>query len=214
MSKKSVPFRPRRGRPNAEQTAAIEQAILENAKRMFLEGGYDAVTMEGIVAAVGVSKGTLYARYPSKEALFEAVVRESVKTWSNDASAENHLLNGNLGDRLRHHARTIAHSLTLPDVRAFQQLLLSNQKRFPELSHILYEAGYLYIVGLIAADIQEAADRDGVPVRDAMSVGHLFVSAITGWAIQDVSHAEPDRAALEGIAERCTDLFLAARLAW
>jgi AcrR family transcriptional regulator len=103
-------FTPKRGRPDAKQVAAIDEAILATASRMFLESGYDAVAMENIASATGVSKGTLYARYPSKEALFARVIKERVKTWSAIAGEEDYLLTDDIGERLRHHARTVAKS--------------------------------------------------------------------------------------------------------
>src|SRR6185312_14690775 len=48
--------------------------ILEAARALFLEVGYGATSVDAIARAAGVSKATLYGHFPSKEALFEAVV--------------------------------------------------------------------------------------------------------------------------------------------
>ncbi len=52
--------------------------ILAAASRLFVERGYAATRMEEIAAAAGVTKGTLYLYFKSKEELFRAMVEESV----------------------------------------------------------------------------------------------------------------------------------------
>lgn len=207
-------FKPKRGRPDAKQVAAIERAILATATRMFLELGYDGVAMENIASETGVSKGTLYARYPSKEALFATVIQDRIKHWSVTSSGENHLLTDDIGERLHHHAQTIARSVLKSEIHAFQLLTLANRERFPELAHTMYEAGYLYIVRLISNDISEAAERDGIPARDPSGVARLIVSAITGWELQESGAGPINSADLERAAHKTVDLFLAARAHW
>lgn len=214
MSEAAVKYKPRVGRPTSKQIIAIERSILSTARSMFLEEGYDAVAMERVGAAAGVSKGTLYARYPSKEALFTAVIEASVKDWSAVSGESDHLLTEDIGQRLHHHARVIARSLMMPDVRAYQRLLLANRDRFPELSRIMHDMGYLYIVRLITQDIEAAAARDGVPVRDAQSVAHLLVSAIAGWQLQEGGGRELTLEEIEDFGARAVDLLLSSRAAW
>ena len=55
---------------------AKRQQILEGARRIFLQDGFDGASIGDIVRAAGVSKGTVYAYFPSKEKLFEALMVE------------------------------------------------------------------------------------------------------------------------------------------
>ena len=59
---------------NDNLDSAKRQQILDGARRCFLALGFDAASMNDIVKAAGVSKGTVYAYFPSKEKLFEAMV--------------------------------------------------------------------------------------------------------------------------------------------
>lgn len=52
--------------------------LLATALIEFTERGYAATRLEDVAARAGVSKGTLYLYYPGKEALFQAVIRESI----------------------------------------------------------------------------------------------------------------------------------------
>ena len=48
--------------------------ILDTARQMFLERGYDATSLDDVAAASGVSKTTVYNNFEDKEGLFSAVV--------------------------------------------------------------------------------------------------------------------------------------------
>src|SRR5215813_13794412 len=53
---------------------AKRRQIIEGARQVFLAQGFDGASMGEIAREAGVSKGTLYVYFDSKEALFEAIV--------------------------------------------------------------------------------------------------------------------------------------------
>src|SRR5262245_59317728 len=56
------------------QDNAKRRQIIDGAREVFLAQGFDAASMGEIARQAGVSKGTLYVYFDSKEALFEATV--------------------------------------------------------------------------------------------------------------------------------------------
>jgi AcrR family transcriptional regulator len=64
------------GRAAAGQDSRKRRQILDGARRIFLSEGFDATSMNDIAVEAGVSKGTLYVYFDSKEALFRALVAE------------------------------------------------------------------------------------------------------------------------------------------
>jgi AcrR family transcriptional regulator len=56
-------------------TEQKKNEILNSASSVFLEQGYERASMDGVAKQAGCSKATLYNYFPSKESLFEAVVR-------------------------------------------------------------------------------------------------------------------------------------------
>src|SRR3978361_936925 len=54
---------------------AKRRQILDGARRVFLAHGFDGASMGEIARAAGVSKGTLYVYFDSKETLFEALTQ-------------------------------------------------------------------------------------------------------------------------------------------
>lgn len=61
--------------PMRTLTEQKKNEILNAASDVFLEQGYERASMEGVAKRAGCSKATLYNYFPSKESLFEAVVR-------------------------------------------------------------------------------------------------------------------------------------------
>ena len=65
--------------PQDEDTSKRRQ-ILDGAREVFMELGFDGASMGEITRAAGVSKGTLYVYFTDKTALFEAIVEEETRT--------------------------------------------------------------------------------------------------------------------------------------
>ena len=66
---------------------ARPQELLDAALGLFVERGYSATRLDDVARRAGVSKGTLYLYYASKEDLFKAVVRENVVPLLGEAEA-------------------------------------------------------------------------------------------------------------------------------
>ena len=104
---------PRRGRP---RDARIRENVLAVTAQLFRQRGYDALTMEGIVAETGIAKRTLYRWWPTKSAVVADAILSGVievprnplphtddlwadlDTWLTTASAS---IRGPYGDVLR-----------------------------------------------------------------------------------------------------------------
>ena len=63
----------RRGRPRDHDSAETRQRVLEVARRLFAENGYDATTNRAIAEASGLTAGALYHYFESKADLYAAV---------------------------------------------------------------------------------------------------------------------------------------------
>src|SRR5260370_38125984 len=63
-------------RPDEAADSAQRRQIIEGARAVFLAQGFDAASMSDIARKAGVSKGTLYVYFKSKDELFEAITEE------------------------------------------------------------------------------------------------------------------------------------------
>jgi len=73
VSRKPKAAKKRPGRPTLEAAALVDDRILEAAATVFLEEGFARAKMDEIAARAGITKQTVYARFPSKKALFDAL---------------------------------------------------------------------------------------------------------------------------------------------
>ena len=75
--------------------------LLEAALDLFVEKGFAATKSEEVAAKAGVSKGTLFLYFPSKEELFKAVVRENVVKTVTEGALEVANFKGSSADLLK-----------------------------------------------------------------------------------------------------------------
>lgn len=128
------------GRPRAAESAELATRILDVAALLFLRDGFAATSIEGVAVAARVSKRTLYARFPAKEAVFDAVVRRLIGIWLTgfDAAVEGApTLEAALMAAGR---RMLAVALT-PSALALHRLVVAEAARFPALAAALREGG-------------------------------------------------------------------------
>jgi TetR/AcrR family transcriptional regulator, mexJK operon transcriptional repressor len=169
---------PSRGRPTATRTAEIDAAIRLAARRSFLESGFDATRMDVVASAARVSKGTLYARYAGKDALFRAVIDDLLETMSSRAGRDDHRLPANLEDRLRHHARIMIAAFGWSEYALANRLVANAAHNFPEIEKIWQEAGAARYVAFLANDMAETAPENA---PDWTFLANLFLHGISGW---------------------------------
>ncbi|MDJ1007956.1 MAG: TetR/AcrR family transcriptional regulator [Paracoccaceae bacterium] len=67
------------GRTKGSSGETTKPRIQTAAARLFAEAGYDAVTMRGIGAAVGLRAGALYRYFPDKESLAAELLKDAVE---------------------------------------------------------------------------------------------------------------------------------------
>jgi len=172
----------RRGRPRLDEVAVIGAAIVATARDMFLQEGYSSTSMEAVAKRAGVSKGTLYTRFPTKEQLFNAVVEERVAAWSEESAKREDVVGDSLRERLEHLAMVYLEYMSRPDVRAFSRVLMAEVERFPELGRAYHKMGFQMGLGYITKEIESAAERDNVPLRNARAPAQMLMETLTGCA--------------------------------
>lgn len=74
---------PRIVKPAEERKAEITEA----AMNLFITQGYEATTVNDVIAAVGISKGAFYHHFTAKEDLLEAIARQHVLQTAADAQS-------------------------------------------------------------------------------------------------------------------------------
>jgi AcrR family transcriptional regulator len=203
-----------RGRPKLEDVAAIEDRLLAIALAEFSAHGYGGTSMARIVKAARVSKTTLYSRYPSKEDLFRAIIRDQIDRLS--ASAALRLRSGSpdLVRGLNSYAnRALEFSLT-GEMLEVNRLIYGESPRFPELGMAAAEATELGVQH-ISDFIRQCAEADGLPCRDPRAVAEAFIFLLRGWyANMMLTNRLPPRSQREKWIARAIETLIAGRKDW
>jgi AcrR family transcriptional regulator len=123
LARRADTFRPRK-KPRQARSRDTVRVILRAAAQVFSARGYAATTTNHIAARAGVSIGSLYEYFPSKDALLVALLEEHLAEGEailNGVWSEIHTC-GDLGEAVRRFARAMF-SLHAQD-RALHRLLV------------------------------------------------------------------------------------------
>src|SRR5262249_35289862 len=144
------------GRPPRELAGEVETRILDAARRVFLERGLAGASMDEIAGLACAGKPTIYARFPSKEALFTAVVMESVA--ANIARYEAYTPTGvTIEDRLESVAVTVLQWILVSDAIRLMRVAIAEAPRFPDLASSVYGMARDRAAQAVARLLAEAA---------------------------------------------------------
>ncbi|GGB85766.1 TetR family transcriptional regulator [Novosphingobium endophyticum] len=168
------------GRPTADRATEIDQAILGAALEQFLDHGFEGATIEGVAKQARVSKGTVYARFPGKDALFRQVIEHSLATWSVRAGQFDHDKPDDLAGRLRFHAWAFKRMFCSRDVKRFTRMMERASDQFPELAAFWLARGSRRYRELVARDLADAGGPDAGEVQWTF-VADMFLHALSGW---------------------------------
>jgi TetR/AcrR family transcriptional repressor of mexJK operon len=204
----------RAGRPTAARVEAIERAILSAARRQFLATGFEATRMEVIAATARISKGTLYARYATKEKLLRAVVNQQCAAWADQARRKQGPAPVDFKQRMKHRARSIMESINSEDIRGFERLVGGTTLASGEFARALFEAGYQRGVNEIAEDIV-ASTRDGRDrPRNPQKVAEMLIGMLSGWYRAHVFVRDIPLAEALAYADHVVEVLFAGQSAW
>ncbi|MDC7693516.1 TetR/AcrR family transcriptional regulator [Asticcacaulis sp. DXS10W] len=168
------PLQKVKGRPTREQVLKINESIVKTAIAHFSQYGFTGTSIDAIAQETGISKRTIYARYPTKQALFTEIVVESVtKLVSRTSSPKD-----DLRACLAFHIRKGLVVMDDPIMRILDRIVDAEMALMPEIHNALSNATQALGVDVIAADIVQLAGVIGV--KDASFVAGALVDMSAG----------------------------------
>ncbi|QRG07222.1 TetR/AcrR family transcriptional regulator [Xanthobacter dioxanivorans] len=110
-------------------------SILEAARRVFLDRGFAAASMNEIVRESGISKATIYNHFTNKLALFEGVIRLE---YSNVAEQRLEYDNNawDVGAVLHQVGMSFMTRMVQPDHIRLLRIVIATSERFPEIGRV------------------------------------------------------------------------------
>ena len=203
----TTPTSARRGRPRGSEG----RELLSIARLMFVNHGYRGTTMDAVAASAHISKQSLYREYPSKDALYAAVVRDWVERGHDamrphaNSLSESH----EARDGLLALAAVLQDALLSPPVLQMRTLIAAEALRFPDVAsdyvtrswahniHMLAEAlGALTARGLLRVDDPDLAAEQLTWLVVAAPLNRLTLQA----GAHPYSDHELEQVATQGVA--------------
>jgi AcrR family transcriptional regulator len=145
----------RRGRRKEARPGELLDAALD----LFVEKGYAATRSEEVAARAGVSKGTLFLYFPSKEELFKAVVRENMSGRFMEWQEEFEAFEGSTPEMLRYCMHVWWERLGATRASGITKLIISEARNFPDLAAFYQQEVVRPGMTLIRRILQRGIDR-------------------------------------------------------
>ena len=154
---------------------ARPQELLDAALELFVEKGFAATRIEEVALRAGVSKGTLYLYYPSKEELLKAVISHYLSDRIAEGAEQAAQFSGSAGDLLRGMlVDWWGHLYDSPASGVFK-LVITEVRNFPEIGDFyarqVVEPAHQLISGIVRQGIARGEFR-------AVDVDHAVHSLV------------------------------------
>ena len=185
--------------------------IVREARRCFMGQGYAGARIEPIARAACVSTATLYAYFPSKEHLFDAVIADAAEDFSRQMQGVS-MVDGTARELLTGFILAYARFLGDPFVRSVLRLVMAERPRFRALAAEFFDRGRSVFGCPLILALTTLAERGEVRFeKPSWAAGQLmgmvehpvlFMPLMIGDEVQ------PERSA-EQIASEAVDTFLA-----
>jgi AcrR family transcriptional regulator len=178
---------------------------------VFLAEGFDGASMNDIARAAGVSKGTLYVYFHSKEQLFEALIREERKQ-----QAERLVFPGDPGDArqlLGEFGRRLIEIMTRPETVAHLRVVIAATGKFPRLGQAFYEAGPCHGVRNLATQLEKLCASGALEIDDTQRAAQHFIDMCKSGVFMPVLFGVAETVApaeIESAVDAAVEVFMRA----
>jgi len=188
---------------------AKRDAILEAARKVFMEVGFGTASMDTIANEAKVSKQTVYNHFGSKEELFAAMIRYWVDqklTVFHDAAK------GKPEDTLRAIAHQFLDHGSAEQRVSMYRILMGESARFPELGDIFYKAGPAVVRKFLADYLAEQHKRGLLHVDDPQLASEQFFGMLNGCQFKAQLGIEklPNKQAIDAYIEHAVMIWTKA----
>jgi AcrR family transcriptional regulator len=199
---------------DAPKDSAKQRQIMEGARAVFLERGFDAASMGEIARRAGVSKGTLYVYFESKEELFETIFEVESRAQAEQVFSLDHA-DRDVEAVLTRLGRAYVRFMCQPARLSPLRTVISIAGRMPALGQRFYDAGPATGVARLRAYLDAQCEAGILTVEDCELAAAQFLDSCQSTLFKPMMFAaapppSDDRIGhVVGVAVRC---FLAAYL--
>ena len=169
--------------PRHRRKETRPQELLQAALELFVEKGFAATRAEEVAHQAGVSKGTLYLYYPSKEELFKAVVRHNVVSLIAEGRGMVDQFEGSSAELLVCLMQTWWDRVGNTQAAGIHKIVLSEVRNFPELAQFYSDEVIVPADQLFCSAVQRGITRGEFRAMPLHEVAHALIAPLIFMAL-------------------------------
>ncbi|XAH22130.1 TetR/AcrR family transcriptional regulator [Xylophilus sp. GW821-FHT01B05] len=211
-----MPLAPSTETHRTARGAARVRSLTDTAADMFLEQGYEAVSIDTLIARVGGSRRNIYSHFGGKEGLFIEVVTQLCTDLARPLEALE-IQGEDLPSALTLFGRRLLQIVLQPRTLALHRMMVAEGQRFPALAQAILHAGQDHAMRIVARWVEQQQSggqlRADLPATDLAA---QFVSlVVAGPQLRALVGLAPKRqrpAQLTSTVDQAVSLFLGGAL--
>ncbi|MGE5144422.1 MAG: TetR/AcrR family transcriptional regulator [Acidobacteriota bacterium] len=182
-SRASRPAKPRWQRRKDARPEEIVNAALEE----FVERGFAATRLEDVARRAGVTKGTLYLYFKNKEALFKAVIRQTIVPIIAQGELTARSFTGSARELLEQLVREYWRLVFETSLAGLPKLMMAEAANFPQLARFYYDEvvtrGHKLLGGVIERGMKNGEFRRvDIPSATKLALSPLMHATVASRA--------------------------------
>ncbi|MBS7553917.1 TetR/AcrR family transcriptional regulator [Ancylobacter dichloromethanicus] len=196
--------------PHAEPESSKRREIIDGARKVFFEKGFDGASMDEVAKAAGVSKATIYVYFASKAELFEALVHND-RTRSAERLFEVDPSGDDVEMLLRRLGISFMTMMVQPDQIRMVRMVIAIAEKFPRIGRTFFDAGPCHGGQRLAALLRRQADLGRLRIDDDLAAAYEFFNLCQSNSVKGLLFGvgeQPTPAQIEETVERAVRVFL------
>jgi AcrR family transcriptional regulator len=194
-----------------EEDSSKRRQILDGARKVFMNLGFDGASMGEIARSAGVSKGTLYVYFADKNRLFEAIVEQ--EQLEQGRIAFNLDPARDAETTLREFGRAYIQILCRPSGGSAVRTVMAIAERMPEVGRRFYEHVLQKTINRLAEYLAAHVKGGDLAIDDCQLAASQFIlmcqaSLFLPFVFQVAPAPSAER--VERVVDSATRMFLAA----
>jgi AcrR family transcriptional regulator len=156
-----------------DEDSSKRRQILDGARKVFMDLGFDGASMGEIARAAGVSKGTLYVYFADKNRLFEAIVEE--ETLAQGRMAFNFDPDRDVTTTLTEFGQAYIQMLCRPGGGSATRTVMAIAERMPEVGRRFYNNVIAHTIARLAAYLEARVRAGDLAIEDCQHAAAQFM---------------------------------------
>jgi AcrR family transcriptional regulator len=199
---------PRKKSPRAVARDDRLRAILDAALDEFSEKGFAAARLDDVAARAGVAKGTLYLYAPSKQGLFEALVKSAILGPFEQVRATIATDDRSTEELLRTLFAMFRREILGTRRKDIIYLIISEAGRFPEIARFYHREVIARGLALLRAVVTRGVARGELGAESLARFPHLVIAPVLLAVVWKAVFEKLDPLDAEGLLDAHVDLLV------